>query len=340
MNQWTWLLDLILCLHPVLYPVFASVSFKPIALTSPSRGFTVTTRTPPDDFIDTANSNYAQQPSLEAWYFLMLLDASWYFIDISAMRQAGTDLWLEEVVEEVPSPRSLPNPPESAGLGWTSGLSDSHASIQLHCALSFGSSWRVNWDLTRIMWSCQSLHETSECIWSLMFVPVWNQNRPESIFKFSCFPCFASYGFWKPSSSCRRRSCPVNLHFGRVWAFSILERHETNETSWHWGVKKPEIQLQIASMISMCIPCSLNHHDQLANHPITAPDCFISDQMIYVGLFRLFKSLLRYVIRRARQRCHKDRKARRFAKKFDSTPKWPVLVKTYRTTSLVCLERI
>ena len=157
---------------------------------------------------------------------------------------------------------------------------------------------------------------------------------------FSCFPCFASYGFWKPSSSCRRRSCPVNLHFGRVWAFSILERHETNETSWHWGVKKPEIQLQIASMISMCIPCSLNHHDQLANHPITAPDCFISDQMIYVGLFRLFKSLLRYVIRRARQRCHKDRKARRFAKKFDNTPKWPVLVKTYRTTSLVCLERI
>ena len=318
MNQWTWLLDLILCLHPVLYPVFASVSFKPIALTSPSRGFTVTTRTPPDDFIDTANSNYAQQPSLEAWYF----------IDISCRNEAS---WNRPVTGG------------GGGGGTKSKISSQSSGIRragmnfrpvgqpcFHSTSLLLASARVEgWigDLTRIMWSCQSLHETSECIWSLMFVPVWNQNRPESIFKFSCFPCFASYGFWKPSSSCRRRSCPVNLHFGRVWAFSILERHETNETSWHWGVKKPEIQLQIASMISMWIPCSLNHHDQLANHPITAPDCFISDQMIYVGLFRLLKSLLRYVIRSARQRCHKDTEARWFAKKSDNTPKLPVLVK-------------
>lgn len=241
------------------------------------------------------------------------------------MRQAGTDLWLEEVVEEVPSPRSLPNPPESAGLGWTSGLSDKLRAMSFHSTSLLASAWVEGWigDLTRIYKDhvslCMKLLNVSDLWCSFQFE---TKNRPESIFKFSCFPCFASYGFWKPSSSCRRRSCPVNLHFGRVWAFSILERHETNETSWHCGVKKPE-QLHIASMISMCIPCSLNHHDQLANHLITAPDCFISDQMIYVGRILL----LRYVIRSARQRCHKDREARRFATKFDNTPKLPVLVK-------------
>ena len=88
MNQWTWFLHVILCLHRVLHRVFHLShvsafdmftcfnlpSFKPIALTSPSCGFTVTTRTPPDGFIDTAYWNYAQ-PSLEAWYFLIFY---WY----------------------------------------------------------------------------------------------------------------------------------------------------------------------------------------------------------------------------------------------------------------------
>lgn len=247
MNQWTWLLDLILCLHPVLYPVFASVSFKPIALTSPSRGFTVTTRTPPDDFIDTANSNYAQQPSLEAWYFLMLLIFHWYFMSQWGKLEPTCDWrrwWRRYQVQDLFP--ILRNPP-----GWDelpACRTSSHASIQLHCALSFGSSWRVNWGFEKdhVIMSVSAWN-----FWMYLISDVRSSLKPKSsrihLQCFPCFPCFASYGFWKPSSSCRRRSCPVNLHFGRVWAFSILERHETNETSWHWGVKKPEMQLQIAS---------------------------------------------------------------------------------------------
>lgn len=329
MNQWTWLLDLILCLHPVLYPVFASVSFKPIALTSPSRGFTVTTRTPPDDFIDTANSNYAQQPSLEAWYF----------IDISCRNEAS---WNRPVTGG------------GGGGGTKSKISSQSSGIRragmnfrpvgqpcVHSTSLLLASARVEgfegWigDLTKL-W----ILNVSDLWCSFQFETKIVQNPSSSFHVFHVLPRMDFGSRLRRAGGEAARSICTLVESGLSRSSKGMKPTKHHDTEgWR--------SLKYSFKLHPWYPCASHvHWITMTNWPtILSPHLIVSYQIRWYTLDcwivqTVKKSLLRYVIRSARQRCHKDREARRFAKKVWQYSKIASACQTYRTTSLVCLERI